>query len=283
MLPAIFNEAPVGPDFICVGAQKGGTRWLFDQLDLHPDFWMPALKELHYFNRDMPLDKARKALRNIRAGIAEEERRPMDKSDAEWLRAYIWLAEQDYDLDLYARLFAPKGSRLSGDITPTYAIVDRDVAMGVRARFPNAKILYIARDPVSRCWSQYCMASRRKEIRFESFFARGTPEKFSSVTSAVDTWRLSGDDPNFRLYFFDELASNPDGLRRDILSFIGGDPDFTIESLAPDFNRKQNLPKIAMPPTVRAFLVETFADEIRACSERFGGPADDWLVKYDLA
>src|SRR5215472_17512260 len=39
------------PDFLCVGAHKGGTTWLYQQLDSHPDFWMPPLKELHYFDQ----------------------------------------------------------------------------------------------------------------------------------------------------------------------------------------------------------------------------------------
>ena len=38
------------PDFLCVGAQKAGTSWLYRQLELHPDFWMPPMKELHYLD-----------------------------------------------------------------------------------------------------------------------------------------------------------------------------------------------------------------------------------------
>src|SRR5215471_4218872 len=38
------------PDFLCVGAQKAGTSWLYQQLEPHPDFWMPPLKELHYLD-----------------------------------------------------------------------------------------------------------------------------------------------------------------------------------------------------------------------------------------
>ena len=38
------------PDFLCVGAQKGGTSWLYRQLEPHPDFWMPPMKELHYLD-----------------------------------------------------------------------------------------------------------------------------------------------------------------------------------------------------------------------------------------
>ena len=39
------------PDFLCVGAQKAGTSWLYRQLEPHPDFWMPPVKELHYFDQ----------------------------------------------------------------------------------------------------------------------------------------------------------------------------------------------------------------------------------------
>src|SRR5689334_16087334 len=38
------------PDFLCIGAQKAGTSWLYQQLEPHPDFWMPPVKELHYFD-----------------------------------------------------------------------------------------------------------------------------------------------------------------------------------------------------------------------------------------
>src|SRR5205809_6538559 len=38
------------PDFLCVGAQKAGTSWLYRQLEPHADFWMPPVKELHYMD-----------------------------------------------------------------------------------------------------------------------------------------------------------------------------------------------------------------------------------------
>jgi hypothetical protein len=41
----------LGTDFLCIGMVKGGTGWLFDQLQFHPDFWMPPIKEMHYLDR----------------------------------------------------------------------------------------------------------------------------------------------------------------------------------------------------------------------------------------
>ena len=39
-----------GPTFICIGAQKAGTTWLYENLSRHPDVVMPPMKEIHYFD-----------------------------------------------------------------------------------------------------------------------------------------------------------------------------------------------------------------------------------------
>jgi len=38
------------PDFICIGAQKAGTAWLYENLRVHPDIYMSKKKELHFFD-----------------------------------------------------------------------------------------------------------------------------------------------------------------------------------------------------------------------------------------
>jgi hypothetical protein len=43
------------PDFICVGAQKAGTTWLYEQLWRHPQVFMRT-KELDFFFRSLSLD-----------------------------------------------------------------------------------------------------------------------------------------------------------------------------------------------------------------------------------
>ncbi|MEL7546795.1 MAG: sulfotransferase domain-containing protein [Pseudomonadota bacterium] len=37
--------------FLIIGAQKSGTTWLYDVLEQHPDIFLPAAKELHFYNR----------------------------------------------------------------------------------------------------------------------------------------------------------------------------------------------------------------------------------------
>jgi len=40
------------PHFLGIGAQKGGTTWLYHMLSVHPGVWLPPAKELHYLNQD---------------------------------------------------------------------------------------------------------------------------------------------------------------------------------------------------------------------------------------
>tara|TARA_B110000908_G_C10132609_1_gene392946 strand:- start:747 stop:938 length:192 start_codon:yes stop_codon:yes gene_type:complete len=38
------------PDFICIGAPKTVTTWLYENLKKHPDVELPYIKELHFFD-----------------------------------------------------------------------------------------------------------------------------------------------------------------------------------------------------------------------------------------
>jgi hypothetical protein len=42
------------PTFVCIGAQKTGTSWLYSQLLQHPQVFLPTVKELNFFHRELP-------------------------------------------------------------------------------------------------------------------------------------------------------------------------------------------------------------------------------------
>src|SRR5437016_13101423 len=140
------------PDFLCVGAHKSGTTWLYQQLDSHPDFWMPPVKELHYLNQ---LSRVQRA-----AGP-----RCRDERDRRFLeRLQSLSAEPGIDLENYGRLFEPKASLLSGDISPNYSTLGNKVIRQVVGYFPNLKVMFLARDPVERVWSHLSMEVYYRQI-----------------------------------------------------------------------------------------------------------------------
>jgi Sulfotransferase family len=283
-----------GPDFICIGAQKAGTGWLYEQLRHHPDFWMPPLKELHYFDRlfcpgsprrTLPL--ARKQAERIK--IAHE--RAVNESDRDFLNRFEQLcSQQSLELEDYANLFEPKRELLAGDITPGYSTLDEPTIQKIVGRFAATKIIFIARDPVERAWSQLSMYVRRGLIepfepddfdRISEHLKRPEIQARSYPTQIVRRWRAQVSPDLFQLYFFDDLKRDPARLRGSIIVFLGGDPEKPSGTLPADFNAKATKQKLPLTARARAHLARFFEGELQACADELGGSAMSWLKRYD--
>src|SRR4029453_15438699 len=210
-----------GPDFLCIGVHKGGTTWLYQQFDSHPAFWMPPLKELHYFDQ---LSRVQRS----------SSPRCRDERDRRFLEDINSLSANPYlAFEHYARLFEPKGPLLSGDISPNYSALSNDVIRRVVRYFPKLKVIFLARDPVERVWSHLSMEVHYHQI--ESFDVTDIDEVNRNLlrrglllrsypSAVVARWKRYVHPERFRIYFYDDLQKNPTELRRSILVFLGADP-----------------------------------------------------------
>jgi hypothetical protein len=289
---------------------KAGTGWLYDQLDAHPDFWMPPVKELVYLNQSYPAlafvndsgdaVRPRKERLARRRGTSPEtrsptgERRvhrdPLSERDVKFLRYASTGRGKPMDLEFYAGLFWFSGKQLSGDITPPYCNIESDTVRHVAQRFPKAKILLLVRDPVARVWSRICMSYAGKGFdtgllndatAFRAYIERNHKLGGLSGTQTWQRWQQHAPDMERKFFFFDDLASEPERLRRDVLLFLGGDPRGKSDSIGPDYNRKAKA-KLEMTPLAREVLVDWFKVELLASAEAFGGPARDWPALYGV-
>ena len=268
------------PDFLCIGAHKGGTTWLYQQLDSHPAFWMPPFKELHYFDQLSNVERA-------------SSPRCRDERDLRFLESIKNLSAKPYiDLENYARLFEPKGSLLSGDISPNYSTLSNGVIRRVVGYFPNLKVLFLARDPVERLWSHLSMEVRYRQI--EPFDVTNIDEvnrnllrrgmRLRSYPSAVVArWKRHVQPDRFRIYFFDDLQGNPTELRRSILRFLDADPDKPGRRVMADYNGWTGMEKLPLTDEVRSHLARFFKKELKTCAARLGGPARDWPARYGFS
>jgi len=282
-----LTQRTMGPDFFCVGAQKGGTGWLYEQLRSHPDFWMPPVKELHYFDR---LWRSPQAARKPGGRINLARRRARDERDLRFLEVMETLAQNpDIDLDRYADLFSSKGPLLSGDITPGYSTLESEMIEQIIRRFPEAKITFLARDPVERAWSHLSMWVRQEAIapfhsddldRITQHLRRPEVERRSYPSKIVGSWRQHVRPELFRVYFFDDLKRDSAELRGSIVEFLGGDAGKRSGELAVDHNTKGKREKLDLTESVRSHLARFFERELKACADELGGPARDWPARY---
>jgi len=275
-----FPARGAGPDFLCIGAHKAGTTWLYQQLDSHPDFWMPPVKELHYFDQLSRVQRAAPP-------------RCRDERDLRFLESIKNLSAEPYiNLDHYARLFEPKASLLSGDISPNYSTLSDEVIRRVVGYFPNLKVIFLARDPVERVWSHLSMEVYYRQI--EPFDATNIDEVNRNLSrrgmllrsypsAVVAQWKRYVDSEQFRVYFFDDLQRNPVELRRSILRFLGADPDKPGSRLTADYNSWTRMEKLPLTNKVRSHLARFFKKELKTCAARLGGPARDWPARYGFS
>jgi hypothetical protein len=108
------------PNLFVVGAPRAGTSSLWSYLDQHPEIFMSRLKEPHFFSSFKP------------------DFIPVVSDEAEYLRLFAGAAE----------------GRLLGEATPTY-LADAEAPGAIARMSPEARIVIILREPVSRAYSSY--------------------------------------------------------------------------------------------------------------------------------
>jgi len=265
---------------LCIGLHKGGTTWLYQQLDSHPDFWMPPLKELHYFDQ---LSRVHRP----------SSPRCRDERDRRFLESINSLsAKPDIDFENYGRLFEAKGPLLSGDISPNYSTLSKKVIRQIVGYFPNLKVIFLARDPVERVWSHLSMEVHYHQI--ESFDVTDIDEVNRNLlrpglllrsypSAVVARWKRCVHPDRFRIYFFDDLQRNPTELRRSIVEFLGADPNKAASRVPADYNSWASMEKLPLTDKVRSHLAQFFKKELKTCAARLGGAARNWPARYGFS
>ncbi len=156
----------------CIGAQKAGTSWLYDQITKSPEAHRGLTKERHYFdvlwlNEDRAfLDPKVEGLKSL----AEDVVTGFDPNNEKALRKISWLTEQlapfaadkgdhgAYINTMTKHLRAPVNSseKVVCDFTPSYCGLSGEHFSEISA-MGDVRFIYILRDPVARMWSQIRM------------------------------------------------------------------------------------------------------------------------------
>jgi len=233
------------PDFLGLGAQKAGSSWLWANLRCHPDLYLPAGKELHYFNLyfysslasyaaqfeggtgklkgditpaysilDPPKIRfVRQIMRHVKLILIL--RNPIDRA---WSRAKMVLSEPgDKEIDVKA--------------------------------FSRQHLLRALADPSSRARSDYL--------------------------TIIDNWREHFPKEQLHICFFEDLTQRPKEFLTAIFAFLGVRSDVDWGMFP--FEKSPNpTPPTTIPPQYRQLLEEMYCPQIEGLYERFGGKVEAW-------
>ncbi len=224
------------PNFLCVGAQKSGTTWLYEVLRQQKGIWLPPIKELNFFNqlvferesaysgwwrRGNALWRLNQATKNEKVGY-------------DWLKFLLHLCKEDTDIGWYSDIFKRcPNDKLSGEFTPEYLMLPKQVIQTLKAIYPNIKIIMILRRPSCRVEShlkmikQHCPEisdSLLNEVALsESVLLRSDYEKI------LNNWFSSFNRDQLFIGRYDELKERPEKFVKKIGDFLRLDLDMNPE------------------------------------------------------
>jgi Sulfotransferase domain len=203
------------PNLFIVGAAKAGTTSLARYLDRHPDVYMSPMKEPHFFSRIEPDPRLAGFFPHIK------------------------------DTSGYLALFSKSGAaRVQGEASTSY-LTHEHVPDAIKDVSPEAKIVIMLRNPISRAFSHY-WNDVREGIENRSFAEAvedelsGPPGRWGVTSVYVDCGFYAGHverylnvfGENVLVLLFEEFVADPAAHLERTLRFIGVDP---AASTSPDF------------------------------------------------
>ena len=269
------------PSFLCIGAQKAATSWLFITLQEHPDIWMPAIKELHYFDYLYVPQCQGWAHKHIsktaKSAILRQLADVRHFSPARVKHLYQLATVDVFSEDWYRRAFdRPEAQgKVTGDITPSYCTLPVEGIEYVHALLGNPRLIYIIRDPLERALSHLRMKAQRRHGKQAGSLSEAQWRKLARKTRVahrgnyrdyIGNWLSVFDRENMLFIPFGMIRERPLEVMRQVEQHLGI-PRFTGYSSPgrpAHVTTKVSIPESVIQPiseelqTQQAFLKEFF-------------------------
>jgi hypothetical protein len=195
----------VKPNFFIIGAARSGTTSLYAYLDQHPEIFFSQVKEINFFS-----------------------------NPEIWKKGFKWY-ESHFN--------KAKDAKAIGEASTSYtASPFLDEAPQRLARYkPDAKLIYIVRDPVDRIISHYMhrvhrgLESRPFSAVIDNLEAEPTAWQ-GRYYYQLQQYLKVFDRKQVLIISFDDLHNSADSVMSTIFSFLGVDSNFSVKDSEKIFN-----------------------------------------------
>lgn len=184
---------------------KSGTTTLFHHLAAHPDIKMAPQKEVRFFSHD-----------------------------ENWRRGVSWYEEQ---------FVGCEGAKAIGEVSPAYSFspIYPDTADRLASVLPEARLIYLVRDPIERIRSQYLNDTRTGRVTHRDIHRAVTSDDrylaCSSYATQLDRYLAHFESDRILVTTTETLAASPVVTMQRIYAHVGVNPDAPLLDPAARFNR----------------------------------------------
>lgn len=219
-------------DFLIIGAQKGGTTWLYHILKNQDEVFMPTIPQTH------------------------------DPSEVRFYDERL-----NKGISWYEHLYQAGSDFIKGDKTPKYYLLPRYKISLIRKLQPDVKILLLLRCPIDRAWSDALMNLKRfNGIDYDGNEAIYKKHLLSKVNRGlyhrhIMRWFTVFPQHQIRIVIYEELVASPENHLNDIAEFLGM-KNFQVKSdlITKKFNSNPAKP---VPKEIEELLKPYFVEDVK--------------------
>jgi hypothetical protein len=274
------------PHFLCIGAQKAATSWLWAMLRQNPGIWMPPVKELHFFDHVHIPENRTWTLGHIRNGVTENLKWHIQNNVINFghFRYLIDMGTKEpFTESWYRACFDRPGAsgKRVGDITPEYSTMPEEGVQHVRDLLgPDLRIIYMIRSPLERALSQLKMnlTRRGQEKMPEDFWLTAAKDPVllqrGDYLSYIPRWEKIFPRENILYLPYRRVNGDPAGLLHDVDTHIGVTPYSGYAGVSERVHRTRDA---KVPQKCVSYLKDALADQNHFLLERFGSEFVDLI------
>jgi hypothetical protein len=240
-------------DILGIGAQKSATSWAANVLSKHSEVWVP------------------------KEALSGKEMR-------------FWTFHYRKGVDWYRAQMQPSvPGKLRMDFSPDYAAMSEARVKECAETSPDARIIYILRNPVERDWSSLKMiaAANGVDVKTQTFdqlkahFEKWYKQVgvFSEYSATISRWRKHYSADQFFIGFYDDVSSAPLETYDALISHCGIKKKLPEKRLEHVLNIKVFKGVDApMPEEFRRFLRERHMPELDRLERLVDRNLSSWRV-----
>ncbi len=225
------------PNFIVVGANKGGTTSIYHYLHQHPEVYLSPVKEPHFFSKDIDINLFKREFAQNK--LQDIEKYVNGDMHEEYHAAFI------RDETQYRKLFKNvKNEKAIGELSTSY-LYSSVAANEIHKLIPDCKIIICLRNPIERAYSHYRMnlwTGNSNEFDFHKALLDdfdhdpkvwGNAHLYTEIGMYYEQVKRYIDvfgKNNVKIIFTEDMKKNAAAVIREVYEFIGVDPTFVADT-----------------------------------------------------